>query len=379
MNKSADVIVVGMGGCGASALYHLARRGLNVIGIDRFEPGHDRGSSHGETRVIRQAYFEHPDYVPLLRRAYSLWEELEDETGDSLMDLCGLLMLGPPDGEIVQGSRLAAQQHNISIEDIDATSMRGRFPAFVLPKGLEALWEPTGGYLRVEECVRAYARLARSHGATLHTGESVLRFKSTATGVTVETDRATYSADRLVLNAGAWTPTLVPDVARQANLHVLRKVLGWYPRRGDVAPVPDSTFFVELPHGAYYGFPCLDGSSVKLAEHTGGTRVEDPLKLDRSLAAEDTHGPERFIHEILPSLSPKPSRHGVCMYTMTDDAQFIIDRHPEFENVVLAAGFSGHGFKFMSAMGAIMTELAVDGETESEIGFLGLDRFTRRD
>jgi sarcosine oxidase len=140
--------------------------------------------------------------------------------------------------------------------------------------------------------------------------------------------------------------------------------------------VPDSTFFVELPHGAYYGFPCLDGSTVKLAEHTGGKRIADPLLVDRALAPEDTLGPTSFINEVLPSLSAQPLRHSVCMYTMTDDAQFLIDRHPEHQNVIFATGFSGHGFKFMSAMGAIVTELAIDGETESAIDFLSLDRFS---
>ncbi|EAQ96306.2 N-methyl-L-tryptophan oxidase [Congregibacter litoralis] len=377
MKNTADVLVAGVGGCGASALYHLARDGHRVIGFDRFEPGHDRGSSHGETRVIRQAYFEHPDYVPLLRRAYGLWTELEDESQASLMDLCGLLMIGPPGGEILGGSRLAAERYGVPVEDITVAECAERFPAFSIPEGSDVLWEPSGGYLKVEDCVRCYAGLAQKHGATLNTGEFILSFQSTGAGVEVQTNRGKYSADRLVLTAGAWAPQLLPAVAEAANLHVTRKVLAWYPIQAAL-PAPTSTFFIERPHGSYYGFPCIDGKTVKLAEHSGGTPLDDPLALDRSLQTMDVHGPGKLIDDVFPSLSSSPVRHDVCMYTMSDDGHFVIDRDPENENVVFAAGFSGHGFKFMSAMGAVMAELAVDGQSTSEIEFLGLERFSNR-
>ncbi len=373
--QTADVMVAGIGGCGASALYHLACRGLNVIGLDRFDPGHDRGSSHGETRVIRQAYFEHPDYVPLLRRAYALWEELEQVSGAALMELCGLLMIGPPDGEIVSGSRLAAERYGVALETVDARAAAERFPAFRVPEGCDVLWEPSGGHLKVEDCVSAYARQAEVRGAEIRVGEYLVGFESHSDGVAVRTNRAEYSVGRLILSPGAWAPQLLPSVATRSGMYVLRKVLGWYPRRNVAVGVPTSTFFVELPHGAYYGFPCLDGTTVKLAEHTGGDRVDDPIDLDRRLSADDVRGPARFIDEVLPGLAPVPDRHGVCMYTMTSDAHFVVDRHPEHEGVVFAAGFSGHGFKFMSAIGAAVSELAIDGESASPMDFLGLGRF----
>ncbi|WP_439107518.1 N-methyl-L-tryptophan oxidase [Congregibacter sp.] len=375
--QTADILVAGVGGCGASALYHLARQGHRVIAFDRIDPRHERGSSHGETRVIRQAYFEHPDYVPLLRRAYDLWRELEEESHEALMDLCGLLMIGPPGGEILGGSRLAAERYGVPVEDISIADCGERFPAFSIPEGSDVLWEPSGGYLKVEDCVRSYARLAQKHGATLNTDEFIVGFQSTGAGVDVQTNRGEYSADRLVLTAGAWAPALLPAVAKAANLHVLRKVLAWYPRQ-EASPVPQSTFFIELPHGSYYGFPCIDGKTVKLAEHSGGSRLDNPLALDRSLRPGDASGPGKLIDDIFPSLSPNPLRHDVCMYTMSDDGHFIIDRDPDNENVVFATGFSGHGFKFMSAMGAVMAELAVDDHSTSEIGFLGLERFATR-
>jgi sarcosine oxidase len=373
--QTAEVLVAGVGGCGASALYQLARRGVRAIGIDRFEPGHDRGSSHGDTRVIRQAYFEHPDYVPLLRRAYDLWKEIEQDGDTRLLELCGLLLLGPPDGEILGGARLAAERHGAALEALERGEVALRFPAFEVPEGFDTAWEPQGGYLRVEECVRTYARRAVQLGAELRTGESIRGWRADARGVRVETDHEVYEAERLVLCPGAWAPALLPGVAPRAGLRVLRKVLLWYPRRSAQRAVPETTFFAELPYGGFYGFPCLDGRTVKLAEHTGGDEVDDPLRLDRELYAVDSAGPERFIAEVLPTLAPQPVHHAVCMYTMTSDAHFVVDRHPEHGNVVLAAGFSGHGFKFMSALGAILCELALDGHTPSPIDFLSLARF----
>jgi sarcosine oxidase len=372
---STDVLVVGVGGCGASALYHLAKRGVRVIGLDRFEPGHDRGSSHGDTRIIRQAYFEHPDYVPLLRRAYDGWKHLEDETGEKLLDLCGLLLLGTPESQVLRGARLASERHGAALEHVDRKDVAQRFPAIALPEDFEAAWEPLGGHLRVERCVKSYARRAVELGADLHVGETVLTWSATSQSVRVETDRAIYEADRLVLCPGAWAPGLLPDVARQAKMQVLRKLLFWYPRRDDRSPVPDHTFFVELPFGAFYGFPCLDGQSVKLAEHTGGSVVDDPIELDRQRREGDSVGPDRFVGEVLPGLDARATRHAVCMYTMTRDAHFLVDYHPRQSNVVFAAGFSGHGFKFMSALGEILCELALDGQTPSPIDFLGIGRF----
>ncbi len=375
---STDILVVGVGGCGASALYHLASRGVRVIGIDRFEPGHDHGSSHGDTRIIRQAYFEHPDYVPLLRRAYDGWTRLEEEADEKLLDLCGLLLLGRKDSEVLRGARLAVDRHDALLEHVDRKDVAERFPAIALPEEFEAAWEPLGGHLRVEECVKAYARRARELGADLRLGETILNWSADGRSVRVETDQHVYEADRLVLCPGAWAPDLLPDIAERSRMKILRKVLLWYPLRNERSPVPNHTFFVELPFGAFYGFPCLDGATVKLAEHTGGLIAEDPLALDRRLLEGDSAGPDRFVGNLFPWLVPRATRHAVCMYTMTRDGHFLVDHHPEHSNVVFAAGFSGHGFKFMSALGEILCELALDGQTPSAIDFLGMDRFKQR-
>jgi sarcosine oxidase len=366
VTQTADILVAGVGGCGASALYHLAKRGARVIGIDRFDPGHDRGSSHGDTRVIRQAYFEHPDYVPLLRSAYAHWRALEEDSGASLMDLCGLVLMGPPDGEVVGGARIVAGR----------SEWATRFPALLAPEDFKAVWEPLGGFLRVEECVRTYARRAVELGASLRTGETIRSFRAEPAGVSVETDRDRYEAEQLVLCPGAWAPELLPEIAALAGMEVLRKVLLWYPRQANDGALPLHTFLLEMPYGAFYGFPSTDGHSIKLAEHTGGEGIHDPLAVDRGLFARDRHGLERFIDACLPGVGLQPVRHEVCLYTMTRDGHFVLDRHPEHPNVLIAAGFSGHGFKFMSALGAVLSELALDGVPHASVGFLGLDRFT---
>lgn len=368
-----DVVVAGVGGCGSSALYHLARRGVRAVGIDRFPVAHDRGSSHGDTRVIRQAYFEHPDYVPLLRRAYELWREIEDDAGADLLDVCGLLMVGPEEGEILGGARLAATKYDVPLEILDAGAAAARCPGMVVPEGLGAVWEPMGGYLRVEDCVRTHIEQAVRRGAELRTGESIVRWDAGPDGVRVETDREVYEADRLILTPGSWAPGLLQDVG--VAFEILRKVLLWYPREAPASPVPDHTFFYELPYGLFYGFPCIDGQTVKVAQHSGGTVVADPLDVERALLPGDLPEADRFVSEILPGAVSTAGRHAVCLYTMTTDGHFVIDRHPRHENVVFATGFSGHGFKFMSAMGAILSELAVDGRTESPIDFLGTHRF----
>ena len=375
MAKTLDVLVAGVGGCGASALYHTARRGLRAVGIDRFAPGHDRGSSHGDTRVIRQAYFEHPDYVPLLEDAYADWRALEEASGETLLETCGLLLLGPPEGEILAGARLAAAQHGAPLDDVDRAELSARFPSFRVPDAFEAAWEPLGGYLRVEDCVRTYARLAEQAGAEIRSGESIQGWEAGPAGIVLRTDRETYHAAALLLCPGAWAPTLLPEVASRVPLKILRKALLWCPRRKASSPVPDSTFFVEHPAGGFYGFPCLDGETVKLAEHTGGEGVTDPLMLDRSLHARDLAGPARFIHDVLPGLEARALRHAVCMYTMTPDGHFLIDQYPGHENVHFAAGFSGHGFKFMSVLGRILADLAAGEDGPSVIDFLRLSRF----
>lgn len=381
MDNRFESIVVGTGGFGSSCLYHLAARGVRVLGLDRFPPGHGQGSSHGGTRIIRQAYFEHPDYVPLLRRAYDQWRELEAWSGRELMKICGLFLAGPPEGEAVAGTRLAAKTHNLEIHNVSSADLtregERRFPGFRVPDGFDVVVEPAGGYLQVEDCVRTHIELACKAGAEHQSGATIVGWESDGRTVHVRTESDEYEAASLILTPGAWADHLLNDVAGMPTLHVLRKTMHWHQVRSSVYDVASGGqgFLFEMPYGTFYGFPSLDGSTLKLAEHSGGEALTDPLLVDRSLRTSDTKPIGRFLNEVMPDVDPQTGRHSVCMYTVTPDGHFIVDRHSEYDNVFFGAGFSGHGFKFTSVIGEALAALAIDGSTDQPIDFLGLSRF----
>ncbi len=368
-----DAIVLGVGGVGSAALFHLAKRGARVLGLERFEVAHDRGSSHGQTRLIRQAYFEHPDYVPLVKRAFELWRELEQVCGQTLYDEVGLLEVGAPDGEVVRGVRASAREYDLPIENLSAAETRKRFPQFHVDDACEAVFETRAGYLLVEKCVQAHADAAVRHGAEIRTGETVASWRADGSGVVVETDRGHYAADRLVVAAGAWSSALLADL--NIALEVRRKPIYWYATSGDGYRRENGSpgFYFDLPRGGFYGFPQLDDAGIKVAEHTGGEVVVDPLLVNRELLADQQHVAE-FVAEYLPQATTRCTAHAVCMYTMTADGHFIVDRHPAHDQIAFAAGLSGHGFKFVGVLGEALSELALDGRTDLPVGFLAADR-----
>lgn len=374
---SYDVIVIGTGGVGSAAAFHLARRGARVLGLDRFPGGHAHGSSHGETRIIRKAYFEHADYVPLLERAYVLWRELEGLSGESLFRQVGLVEAGPRDGRLMRGVKDTARRHGLAVEDVARADFGARFP-FGLASEEVAVFEQEAGFLFVERAVLAHLRLAEANGATIVTGEPVVSWRATGDGVLVDTATTRYRAGNLVIAAGAWAASLLGELA--IPLTVRRKHLHWYasgdPHYGADRGCP--CFFYETPAGLFYGFPEVDGGGVKVAEHTGGAEIADPLTDSKTPEPRDRERVEAFIKEYLPGVSLTPVRHAVCYYTMSPDEHFIVDRQPEHGNVALVAGLSGHGFKFTSVLGEILAELTLDGATSRPIGFLGLGRFADR-
>jgi len=312
-----DTIVVGTGGMGSAALYHLAARGARVLGIDRFPCAHDFGSSHGHTRLIRLAYFEHPDYVPLLRRAYHLWRELEQASGRTLLVESGLVTAGPPAGQVVAGLLASAAAHSLPVESLSVSEAARRYPGLRLAEDWEIAFEACAGYLFVEECVRAHTHLAVNAGAELAVGAAVQRWRADASGVVVETDRDSFSAGSLVLTSGAWTSEVlqVPGL----ELTVLRKSLFWYPPQAhaqkDYAAGTLPCFAFDTPAGFYYGFPSLDSRGVKVAEHTGGRPVSDPLFLDRTLDQQEQTRVEEVIASHLPGVGREMSSHAHCLYT----------------------------------------------------------------
>jgi len=341
-----------------------------VLGIDRFPPGHSRGSSHGQSRMIRQAYFEHPDYVPLVLRCYQLWAELEHRRGRQLFTQTGLVEIGPPDGAVLRGVLDSARRHALAVEPLSGPEIMSRWPGLRVPEPLGGVFEPRGGYLRVEECVRAQADEAVSRGAELHVGETALEWRPQGAGVTLRTDRTTYTADRLVIAAGCWAGTLLADLG--LTLEVRRKPLYWYATesRDYLVERGCPAFLFELPSGVFYGFPQIDTAGVKIAEHSGGRVVVDPLLVNREIDPDDQRRVEEFAAACLPGLTNRCTAHTVCLYTMTSDEHFIVDRHPACPQVVFAAGLSGHGFKFAPVLGVALADLALEGQSELPIGFL---------
>jgi len=373
-----DAIVIGSGGVGSAAAYHLAGRGARVLGLDRFRVPHDRGSSHGHTRIFRQAYFEHADYVPLARHSLQLWNALSEEAGQPLLRQIGLVEFGPPDGQVVPGVLSAARQHSLRVESLTANQAREQWTMFDVPDDWDAVHEPDAGYLLVEDCLTAHVQLAQERGAEFRFDETVTNWSVETNGFRVATDRDTYTSDALVVTTGAWAGPLLGRLG--VPLRVLRKPLFWLgsddPRYQVNGGMP--LFLFELPEGVFYGFPQVDDRGVKIAEHSGGSTVDDPLLVDREMWPEDRRRIESFAARHLPALARKIADHAVCLYTMSPDEHFLVDRHPQHERLVLAAGLSGHGFKFTPALGQALADLALDGRTDLPIGFLSLNRQSLR-
>lgn len=382
MATGFDVIVLGVGAMGSAACHQLANRGARVLGLEQFPLVHDRGSSHGETRIIRQAYFEHPNYVPLLKRAYDLWNRVESEDPHQtrLFEQVGLVLSGRPDGETIRGAKTSAEMHNLTIEELTPIDAVRRWPTFSFPADHTQVYEPNAGFLRVEACVQRQLDAALNQGAQIHSNERVVEWTSTGTSVTVRTDRAEYSAASLVITAGAWAGQCLEDLGLRLN--VVRKFVGWFPIDTSGASAASHsfkqgmpTYFLEFPHGTFYGFPSIDGSTVKLAEHSGGQLVDDPSHVDRQMSTSDLLQLRQFMETHLPGLRHDPAKFSICLYTMTPDQHFIVDLHPQWRNVAFAAGFSGHGFKFAPVIGEALADLSLQQKSSLPIEFLGLKRF----
>lgn len=370
-----DAIVIGLGGMGSATAYHLARRGHSVLGLEQYPLGHAQGSSHGQSRIIRQAYFEHPDYVPLLKKAYALWEELGHGAPDEIINLCGLMMAGRPDDTVIAGTRKAAATHDLPLEEVDVSTAAERYPGLRAAEDMAVLHDPLGGYLRVERCVRAHLDQARAAGAKLRDRETVLSWESTGAGVNVTTNLGKYEARNLVVCAGPWAGDLLRELALPLAAH--RVVSAWF-QSGNAAHHVNNgapVFAMQTPAGFFYGFPLLDDRGVKIAEHRAGARLADPAAVDRDVAPEEVRPMQEFAGAHVRGLHTEAWTANTCIYTMTPDSDFIVDRHPRHDNVFLAAGFSGHGFKFSAAIGSILADFCERGHTEEPAAFLGLARF----
>lgn len=372
--KTWDVIVVGLGGVGSAAAHHLSTSGSRVLGIDQHAPVHSLGSSHGRTRAIRLAYFEHPSYVPLLRRAYELWDELDRSSPQKLFQRTGIIEIGPPDGVVVPGILKSAKEHRLSIETFSSSELSQRWPGLRAEDNWQAILERNAGFLNVEACVAEHLRLALSSGATCLHETKVLDWSRDGSGVRVTTEKGDYCAAKLVLAGGPWSTPLLQDAG--VPLQVLRKHQYWYRanaegyERGDGFPC----FFHETPTGYFYGFPSIDGSGVKVARHSGGTVIDQPTAVHPSDQG-DRQLIDDYLRSYLPGVGTELVEEQGCYYTVTPDEHFVIDEHPGDDRVMIIAGLSGHGFKFTSVLGELACQLASGQTPALEIGLFRLSRF----
>lgn len=372
-----DVIILGLGAMGAATAMQLTKRGLRVLGLEQFDFAHDKGSSHGQSRIIRLSYFEHPDYVPLLQRAYENWRTFEADTGAQLLHEVGGIYLGPPDGLFISGSLSAAQKYNLPHEQLTRQQVIDRFPMFHLPQHMTGMYEPRAGYVLTEPTIKACIDTALSSGADLRSNTPVRQWSADQHGVTVHTDNETWHADHLIICAGPWTSGIVADLG--VPLKVTRQTLGWFQPQNPDRFTP-STFPIWAMEdgrgGLAYGFPSMqdDQLRVKVARHVPGSAC-DPDTVNRATTEADHTQLQQLIDQIMPDEASPLIECKTCMYTMSADEHFIIDKHPHHGNVTIGCGFSGHGFKFVSVVSEILADLATNGSTSLPCEFLRLSRF----
>jgi sarcosine oxidase len=370
-----DVIVAGVGGMGSAAACHLARRGLRVLALERRNVVHDFGSSHGLTRIIRLAYFEHPSYVPLLQRAYELWRDLEDRTRRQLLFITGGLDVGWEGSGVFDGALRSCRDHSLAHEVLSDRELTRRFPGWDVPERTLAVFQPDGGFLLAEECVDSHAGLAVALGAEVREDEPVLDWDATPVGVRVRTPAGTYEAGQLVVAAGAWCGALVPEL--RAHLTPERQVFCWFatkqPKHFDPAHFP--VFILDDPSGHYYGFPAHQVPGFKIGRFHHRYEAVDPDLMDRETNPEDEAVLRAVVKQYFPNANGPLLRAGTCLFTNTPDEHFIIDRHPVYSQVLLVSPCSGHGFKFCSVVGEIVADLVERGATPHDISLFRLSRF----
>jgi sarcosine oxidase len=372
-----DQIVVGAGGMGSAAIYELARRGQRVLGLERFAIPHELGSSAGATRIFRFAYFEHPSYVPLMRLSFARWQALEREFGERLLTVTGGLDIGLPAGRVVSGAKAACAAHGLAHEVLAAGEVGRRHPAWRLPSGFEAVYQPDAGFLPADRAIVAHVALARRLGAEVRQREAVRAWRTVGDRVEVETDGGRNEAGALVVAAGAWTGKILAEFGFQALAVPQRQVVGWF-KGGDgraFAPEAFPVFILECPDaGRFYGIPeRAAGEGFKVGRFGHRLETVDPDSIDRRIGPEDEAVLSRLDRYFTAPMGA-PVGAKTCMFVNSPDEHFIVDLLPGHRNVAVAAGFSGHGYKFCSGIGEILADLAMHGATPHDTRLFSLAR-----
>lgn len=370
-----DAIVVGVGGMGSATVYHLARRGCKVLGLEQFDIPHALGSSHGFSRIIRLAYAEHASYVPLLRRAYQLWRELENHSGERLLIITGGIDAGTENSSTIKGSLQACAVHHLPHELLDGASLSRRFPGYRLASGMLGVYQPDAGFLLPERCIVAHVEAAQKLGAEIHGREPVLEWQVDGNNVLLKTHRGSYQTKKMIVTAGPWARKILPQLSDVAVPE--RQVLLWtQPLQPDYFRTSAFPVFnLECPEGRFYGYPVYRIPGFKIGKYHHRRERVDPDHMDRNCYDEDEEVLRAAVRRYFPDADGPTMSMTTCLFTNSPDEHFIIDVHPHYPQVALAAGFSGHGFKFCSVIGEIMADLVLDGHSRLNIEMFRLNRF----
>lgn len=374
-NNIFDVIIVGAGSMGMATGYFLAKRGVKTLLIDSFYPPHHNGSHHGSTRIIRHAYGEGSQYVPLLLRAQVLWEQLEKESNTTLIEKTGVLGIGPRDSAFINETIESAKTHELPLHVMSSTEMMEKWTGLNVPNHFVGCYEPLSGILYSEKCIEAYRNLALKYNASYLPYTNVVDIQGEGDRVSIKTNNGDYYAKKVIVTAGAWTSKLLHSL--ELPLQPTRKTFAWFETKTDEYAMTNfPAFFFDVEEGKYYGFPNMNGDGLKIGRHDGGKKINpDDEKEPFGSDPVDEGDVRQFLNVYMPNATGALKDGKVCMYTLTPDEHFIVDEHPGNKNIVIAAGFSGHGFKFSSVMGEVLSQLAIDGKTEHDISLFRLNRF----
>ena len=371
-----DVMIIGAGSMGMAAGYYLSKSGKKTLLLDSFHPPHNKGSHHGETRIIRYAYAEGEEYVPFILKAQELWNKLERDTGKSLFIPTGVLSVGNRESNFIQNTISSSTTYSLPLEVMDPAEVQNRWSGITMPNDSIGCFEPTSGVLKCEESIKAYQMLAEMNGATILSNSRVKEIHIQEEKVTIKTSDKTFYSDSLVVAAGAWSGHLLSMLDLDLPLTPVRKTFAWFDANEKIYNANDfPAFAFETSQGLYYGFPSVDGAGLKVGRHDGGERInpDEGMKQFGEIV-EDEEDLIQFLNQYLPEIG-RLKDGKTCMYTLTPDEKFVIDVHPKYSNVAIAAGFSGHGFKFSSAVGQALSNLIVSGKNEIDISQFSIDRF----
>ncbi|WP_368657803.1 N-methyl-L-tryptophan oxidase [Metabacillus halosaccharovorans] len=371
-----DVIIIGAGSMGMAAGYYLSKSGKKTLLLDSFHPPHNKGSHHGETRIIRYAYAEGEEYVPFILKAQELWNRLERDTGKPLFIPTGVLSVGNKESNFIQNTISSSTTYSLPLEVMNPVEVQNRWSGITMPNDFIGCFEPTSGVLKCEESIKAFQMLAEMNGATILSNSRVKEIHIQEEKVTIKTSDKTFYSNSLVVAAGAWSGHLLSMLDLDLPLTPVRKTFAWFDANEKLYNCNDfPAFAFETSQGLYYGFPSVDGAGLKVGRHDGGERINPDEAMKQFGEIEEDKGDLiQFLNHYLPEIGQL--KYGkTCMYTLTPDDKFVIDLHPKYSNVAIAAGFSGHGFKFSSAVGQALSNLIVSGKNEIDISQFSIDRF----